>query len=95
MVLPVFGTSTVRDSFGLVLDTVFNPIQWHEEGSVRFTLFIVEEVDFRSGLLALDELVTGDRYLFYREAYLQNREYLVNDGQVDDSFGDFDDFGEF
>ncbi|MEQ9070315.1 MAG: VacJ family lipoprotein [Gimesia chilikensis] len=92
VVLPVFGTSTVRDSFGLVLDTLFNPIQYHEEGSVRFSLFIVEEVDFRSGLLALDELVTGDRYLFYREAYLQNREYLVNDGQVEDAFGDFGDF---
>jgi len=40
-------------------------------------------------LLVLDELVTGDRYLFVREAYIQRREYLVNDGEVEDEFGAF------
>ena len=95
VVLPVFGTSTVRDSFGLVLDTVFNPIQYLDSEGVRFTLFVTEHIDWRSSVLALDELVTGDRYLFYREAYLQNRDYLVNDGQVDDGFDDFGDFGDF
>jgi len=29
VMLPVFGASNVRDSFGLVLDTLFNPIQYH------------------------------------------------------------------
>ena len=31
----------------------------------------------------------GDRYLFVREAYIQNREYVVNDGEVINGFGDF------
>jgi phospholipid-binding lipoprotein MlaA len=52
----------------------------------------VEETDSRSGLLALDELITGDRYLFVREAYVQRRDYLVADGLVEDEFGDFGDF---
>ena len=92
VMLPVFGASNVRDSFGLILDTLFNPIQYHEDESLRLTLFLVKETDSRSGLLALDELIIGDRYLFVREAYVQRREYLVADGQVEDEFGDFGDF---
>ncbi len=89
MVLPVFGTSNVRDSVGLVLDTLFNPIQYYDERAGRWTLFVVREIDTRSSLLALDELVGGDKYLFFREAYVQRREYLVKDGQITDSFSDF------
>lgn len=89
MVLPVFGTSNVRDAFGLTLDTLFNPIQYHDESSVRWSLILMQEIDTRASLLALDELVTGDRYLFFREAYIQRREYLVNDGEIEDEFGAF------
>jgi phospholipid-binding lipoprotein MlaA len=87
--LPVFGASTVRDSFGLVLDTVFNPLQLIEDRSLRLGLFLVDETDSRSDVLALDELITGNRYLFIRDAYLQRREYLINDGLLVDTFGDF------
>jgi len=89
VVLPVFGSSNLRDAFGLVLDTLFNPIQYQDEASLRLTLFLVEEIDSRSGLLALDELVIGNKYLFIREAYVQRREYLLSDGQVEDVFGSF------
>ncbi len=92
VMLPVFGASNVRDSFGLVLDTLFNPIQYNNDASLRLTLFLLEETDSRAGLLALDELITGDRYLFVREAYVQRRDYLVKDGKVEDEFGDFGDF---
>lgn len=86
VVLPVFGASNVRDSFGLVLDTLFNPVQYQDDASLRFSLWLVEETDTRSSLLALDELISGDEYLFIREAYIQRREYLVNDGVSEDSF---------
>ena len=92
VMLPVFGASNVRDSLGLILDTLFNPIQYQDDESVRITLFLVRETDSRAGLLALDELITGDRYLFLREAYVQRRDYLVKDGVVEDEFGDFGDF---
>ncbi len=89
VMLPVFGASNVRDSFGLVLDTLFNPLQYQGDDSIRLSLFVVQEVDTRASLLALDELISGDKYLFIREAYVQRREYLVNDGMVEDGFGDF------
>jgi len=80
VILPVFGASNLRDSFGLVLDTMFNPIQYHEDQSLKFSMFLLRETDSRAGLLALDDLITGDRYLFVREAYIQRREFLVSDG---------------
>lgn len=89
VMLPVFGASNVRDSFGLVLDTLFNPIQYHDESAVRYPLLLLEELDRRASYLALDDLVSGDPYLFIREAYVQRRNYLVNDGQIEDEFGSF------
>ena len=89
VMLPIFGASNVRDSFGLVLDTLFNPIQYHDESAVRYPLLLLEELDRRASYLALDDLVSGDPYLFIREAYVQRRNYLVNDGQIEDEFGGF------
>ena len=89
VVLPVFGASNLRDSFGLILDTIFNPLPYIDETPAKLTFFVVEEIDSRSALLALDELIGGDKYLFIREAYVQNRDYLVNDGEIEDEFGSF------
>ena len=50
----------------------------------------LELVDGRARLLAADELLTGDPYIFVRDAYLQNRNTFVNDGVVQDNFSDFD-----
>ena len=35
--------------------------------------------------------MSGDRYIFVRDAYLQQRRALVNDGVVEDDFSDFGD----
>ena len=46
----------------------------------------------RADLLALDDVISGDRYLFVRDVYLQRREYLTSDGAIEDDFGDLDDY---
>ncbi|MDP1932476.1 MAG: VacJ family lipoprotein [Gammaproteobacteria bacterium] len=89
VVLPFFGPSSVRDSVGLVLDTLFNPIQYHNDDSTRSTLLLLGQLDDRASVLAMEGLISGDEYLFIREAYLQQREYLVNDGAYYDDFDDF------
>ena len=89
VVLPFFGSSSVRDSFGLVLDTMFNPIQYYQEDGARTTLTVLGFVDDRASVLSLEGLISGDEYLFVREAYLQQREYLVNDGAYYDDFDDY------
>ena len=87
--LPVFGASNLRDSLGMIVDALFNPIRYIANIESRYALYLADELDFRSSLLAYDELIIGDRYLFVREAYIQNREYVVNDGEVINEFGDF------
>lgn len=89
VVLPGIGPSSVRDSFGLVLDTLFNPVQYQEYYTVRTGFFVLQEIDSRASVLALDELISGDKYLFMRDAYLQRREFLVADGMLEDEFGSF------
>ena len=89
VVLPVFGSSNVRDSFGLVLDTLFNPVQYQNEESLRITFWLLEELDARARVLVLDELIVGDEYLFIREAYIQRRGFLISDGRNVEIFGDF------
>jgi phospholipid-binding lipoprotein MlaA len=89
VVLPLFGPSSLRDSFGMVLDTLFNPIQYHNDDSTRHTLTALKELDNRASVLSMENLVSGDEYIFLREAYLQQREYLVNDGAYYDDFEEF------
>ncbi len=89
VVLPFFGPSSARDSVGLVLDTLFNPIQYYQDDNARSTLIITSYIDDRASVLSMEGLISGDEYLFVREAYLQQREYLVNDGSYNDDFDDF------
>jgi len=46
----------------------------------------VDLIDTRAGLLSAEKMIQGDRYIFVRNAYLQNREFRVNDGEVEDDF---------
>jgi phospholipid-binding lipoprotein MlaA len=87
--LPFFGPSTMRDSAGLVVDLFLNPTQLLQAGQTA-TLAASESVHDRAGLLEVEELISGDDYVFIREVYLQRRAFLVNDGQVEDLFGDFE-----
>ena len=45
-------------------------------------------VNLRAGLLSISDLSGNDQYSFYRDAYLQRREYEINDGKIDDSLFD-------
>lgn len=99
LVLPLLGPSTLRDAPSRLVDNLIDPI---DEGldhvPTRNTVYGVDILTLRAELLQAERLVTGDKYIFTREVYLQRREYLVNDGAVEDDFGmgDFDeDYSEF
>lgn len=53
---------------------------------MRNSAFALSTVDTRAGLLQAERLITGDKYVFIRNAYLQTREFKVKDGQVVDDF---------
>ncbi len=88
LMIPLLGPSTVRDSVGLVLDSFFNPTLLIDHVATRNSVWLLGRVDARASLLSAEGLIIGDKYLFYRGAYLQRRNYLVNDGKVEDPFGD-------
>jgi len=60
----------------------------------RNTTYGVDVVSGRAELLDAEKLVSGDKYVFIRDVYLQRRAYLVSDGELDDDFGDFDDYDD-
>ncbi len=90
LMVPFFGPRTVRSGTGTLFDTVAS-LQWQLDTTSRNALFALEVVDNRASLLAADDLITGDRYIFVRDAYLQQREYFVTGGTVVDTFSDFED----
>ncbi|MEZ5597462.1 MAG: VacJ family lipoprotein [Pseudomonadales bacterium] len=87
VVLPLRGSSTVRDTFGLVLDTLTNPIRLISPNELEYGLRGVSVVDTRTDLLSAESLMKegGDSYLFQRDAFLQRREFLVHDGEAEES----------
>ncbi|MFV0278297.1 MAG: VacJ family lipoprotein [Parahaliea sp.] len=93
IMVPLLGPRTVRSGAGTIVDIYGSPQTYVDSESLRYSLYGLELVDARSRLLGVDELTTGDRYIFIRDAYLQQREVLVNDGKVDDNFSDFGEDG--
>jgi phospholipid-binding lipoprotein MlaA len=86
LVLPLLGPSTVRDTFGKLPDGVLAATRYIGHVPTRNVVLGVNAVDARAQLLPVERLVTGDKYIFIRNAYLQNREFKVRDGQVEDDF---------
>lgn len=82
LVLPLLGPSSVRDGIGLIPDSMVDPVGEVDPIRTRNQLYGLRIIDTRAGLLAAEELLTGDRYTAMRDAYLQRREFLVNDGKV-------------
>jgi len=86
VVLPLLGPSTVRDAAGRVPDAFLQPYPYMDDVPTRNLTRGVDLVDTRAGLLSAEKLITGDEYIFVRNAYLQNREFRTRDGQVEDDF---------
>ena len=83
VVVPVFGPYTVRDGIGAVtVDYYANPSNYTKFW-VSTSLWLVRGVDRRARLLPLDPTIQSayDPYAFIRNAYLQNRDFMVTGGQ--------------
>ncbi len=85
LVLPLLGSSTVRDTSVMPLDMKGDlwkykyPVRWRNFGSG------LRLIDQRSIVLDASNLIEEaalDRYEFVRDAYLQRRQYKIDDGDV-------------
>ncbi|MDA9298663.1 VacJ family lipoprotein [Pseudomonadales bacterium] len=89
LVIPLLGPSTVTDAASLPLDGLLGPLRDYHPVRHRNTLRGVALIDGRASVLGAESVLFGDRYIFFRDAYLQRQNYLAKDGQVVDEFDDF------
>ena len=84
VVLPVFGSSTLRDSIAKPVDLYADPLGYVENIRFRNSARTVRIVDDRAALLGASSLIEGaalDPYEFIRDAYLQRRASRVSDSK--------------
>ena len=93
LVLPLLGPSTVRDGFGRPVDWYTDPTNYIDHVPTDNTVKGVSLLNTRAQLLPLEKNITGDKYIFIRDVYLQRRDYLINNGKIEDDFGT-EDFSE-
>ncbi|MGB0450325.1 MAG: MlaA family lipoprotein [Porticoccaceae bacterium] len=92
LMLPLIGPSTLRDAPSKFVDSITSPFSYVDDVRTRNTARGVDLLAKRAGLLEIDRVISGDKYLFVRDVYLQRNRYLVNDGAIEDDFGDFEDY---
>lgn len=92
LMLPLLGPSTPRDFGGLATDSFAFPSLWDNvESPEIYYARALQVVDKRADLIPAEGFIYGDPYIFVRNAYLQRREFLINDGRViDDPFASDD-----
>ncbi|WP_414450483.1 VacJ family lipoprotein [Burkholderia sp. 22PA0099] len=81
VVLPLLGPSTVRDTAGLAVDYVGNPLTYVNPDSLSWGLFGVNLLNTRANLLGAGDVLDAaaiDKYSFVRNAYLQRRQSLIS-----------------
>ncbi|MEP6505685.1 MAG: MlaA family lipoprotein [Betaproteobacteria bacterium] len=87
LVLPLFGSSDIRDGIALPADTYVSPTLLVSSTWQKVGVDAIGVIDARAGLLGasqmLDELAF-DRYTFMRDAYVSRRRSLVYDGNPPD-----------
>ena len=83
VVWPFLGSSSVRDSVGLVFDIGLDPVLQHKPVRVRNAMTILRATGKRADLLDASRILEEaalDKYVFQRDAYLQRRRNQVYDG---------------
>ncbi|WP_034386384.1 MlaA family lipoprotein [Comamonas composti] len=93
LVLPLLGPSTVRDTAGLPVDWLGNPITAVGDVSVRNSMYALRYVDLRASLLGTTDLLDSvalDKYSLTRDVYLGFRKSggSGGDGRLDDDYDD-------
>lgn len=82
LVLPLFGSSSIRDTFGLLVDRQGNLVTQMDNVALRNSLTGLNLVDTRTDLLNVGNVVDAaalDKYTFTRDIYLHRRQNLIRE----------------
>ena len=88
IVLPFLGGGNLRDSFSRIPDVYLSPVTYVDDVPTRNSLRALDLIDTRADLIDAEAFVSGDRYTFLRDIIAQQREASINNGVVEDDFGD-------
>ncbi len=83
IVLPFFGSRTLRDTSDVIFLATYDPIYEIENKEALYGAIFLRSIDIRYKLLKVSRIVEQaalDKYSFIRDAYLQNRRNLIYDG---------------
>ena len=88
VVLPFFGPSNVRDTFGTVADLESDYLfSFVKDIGLRNSITGLRVVNARNTYYEAGDLLDGaaiDKYSFVRDAYIQRRAYQINEGRDDE-----------
>ena len=88
VVLPFFGPSNVRDTFGTVADLESDYLfRLLPDVALRNSITGLRVVNARNTYYEAGDLLDGaaiDKYTFMRDAYIQRRAYQINEGRDDE-----------
>jgi len=97
LVLPVFGPSTFRDGFGLVVDGYARPQRYilEDEEGLYWAEQTLRGIDVRSQLIDIEGAIQGDKYSSIRDIYLQRKNFIIAEKKGQEAEGMFiDDVGD-
>lgn len=97
VVLPLLGSSTVRDTIALPADLYADPWGYKYPVHVRNPGYALRAIDRRAAMLEAGDLIEAaalDKYEFVRDAYLQRRENQINGGSPKEVIPDYEDGGQ-
>ena len=88
VVLPFFGPSNVRDTFGTAADLESDYLfSYVKDIGLRNSITGLRVVNARNTYYEAGDLLDGaalDKYSFVRDAYIQRRAYQINEGRDDE-----------
>ena len=97
IMIPFLGPSNPRDLLSRPISSFLSGTFAMEDNDVKITLVGIDALETRERLLDAETLIIGDKYIFVKDAYVQSREYEINNGSTEDDefLDDMDDiFGD-
>jgi phospholipid-binding lipoprotein MlaA len=97
IMIPFLGPSNPRDLLSRPISSFLSGTFAMEDNDVKITLVGIDALETRERLLDAETLIIGDKYIFVKDAYIQSREYEINNGSTeeDEFLDDMDDiFGD-
>ena len=91
LVIPIWGPRTVLSTASIPFNFTTDLQRYIEPTGLRDRLYVLRLIDTRSRLLTTEAMLnkSQDPYIAFREAYLQNRQFNIYDGDPPVDYEDY------